>query len=89
MNDAEERFAARLADDLDRVLGPGLAIDEVELSVEPQMARVTATIRVGTRTEAIEASAPDVLGLYGPMVARAAGLRLGAAFRKVVEPRHA
>jgi hypothetical protein len=33
VNDAETRFAERLAEDLDRVLGVGIAIDDVELSV--------------------------------------------------------
>ena len=33
MNDAEERFAERLAEDLEHVLGVGIAIDDLELSV--------------------------------------------------------
>lgn len=85
MNDAEERFAERLADELAPVVGPAMRVDRVELQVG-SVAHVAATIRVGTRVETIEATGPDVLALYRPIVERAAELRLGDAFRRVVEP---
>jgi hypothetical protein len=87
MNDAEERFAARLAGDLERVLGVGIAIDDVDLAIaDDGSARVRATLLLGERVETIEASAPDVLGLYRPIVERAAELRLRSAFWQIVGP---
>ena len=86
MNDAEERFAERLAEDLERVLGVGIAIDDLTLAVDDGAARVTATVLVGERVETIEATGPDVLSLYRPLVERAAELRLGAAFWRMIGP---
>ena len=84
MNDAEERFAERLAEELEPVVGPALQVESVELTVG-SVAHVVATLRVDARVERIEATAPDVLGCYRPLVERAAELRLGDAFRRVVE----
>jgi hypothetical protein len=86
MNDAEERFAERLATDLDQVLGAGLAVDDIELSASPDEASVVATLLVEGRVETIEVSAADVLGLYRPLVERAAELRLRSAFWRMVGP---
>jgi hypothetical protein len=86
MNDAEQRFANRLAEDLDRVLGAGLAVDDVELSATGGEASVRATLLVEGRIETIEVSGPDVVGLYRPVIERAAELRLQAAFWRMVGP---
>jgi hypothetical protein len=86
MNDAEERFAQRLAEDIERVLGVGIAVDDVELQVEERRAKVVATLLVGDRVETIEAEAADILGLYRPIVERAAELRLANAFWQIVGP---
>jgi len=86
MNDAEEQFALRLAVDLERVLGVGIAIDDIELAEADDRARVRATLLVEGRVETIEAEAPDVLGLYRPVIERAAELRLGAAFWRMIGP---
>ena len=86
MNDAEERFAERLAEDLERVLGIGIAIDDLTLAIGEGTARVTATLLVGERLETIEATGPDVLSLYRPLVERAAELRLAAAFWRMIGP---
>jgi hypothetical protein len=86
MNDAEERFAERLARDLEEVLGAGLAVDDIELSTDAAVARVRATLLVEGRIETIEAEAADVLGLYRPLMERAAELRLGSAFWRMVGP---
>jgi hypothetical protein len=86
MNDAEERFAERLADDLERVLGVGIAIDDVDLEVGDDAAHVVATLLVGEHVETIEADGPDVLSLYRPIVERAAELRLRSAFWRIVGP---
>jgi hypothetical protein len=86
MNDAEERFAARLGRDLERVLGAGIAIDDIEMSTAGALARVRATLLVDGRIETFEVEADDVDGLYRPLIERAAELRLGAAFWRMVGP---
>jgi hypothetical protein len=86
MNDAEERFAERLSADLERVLGAGIAIDDVELTSGDSDVTVRATLLVEGRIETIEATADDVVGLYRPLMERAAELRLGAAFWRMVGP---
>jgi hypothetical protein len=86
VNDAETRFAERLGADLERVLGAGLAVDDIELSSAGDQATVTATLLVEGRIETIEVSAADVLGLYRPLIERAAELRLRSAFWRMVGP---
>jgi hypothetical protein len=86
VNDAEERFAERLAEDLERVLGAGIAIDDIELSDEDGTAHVRATLLIEGKVETIEADASDVVALYRPMMERAAEIRLGAAFWRMVGP---
>jgi hypothetical protein len=86
MNDAEERFARRVADDLERVLGIGIAIDDIELSAGESTAHVRATLLVEGRIETIEADATDILALHRPLIERAAELRLGAAFWRMIGP---
>lgn len=86
MNDAEQRFADRLAEDLDRVLGAGLAVDDIELSASGDEASVRATLLVEGRIETIEVSGPDVVALYRPVIERAAELRLRSAFWRMVGP---
>ena len=86
MNDAEERFAERLAEDLERVLGAGIAIDDIELSNAGEDVRVRATLLLEGRVETIEVSGPDVVALYRPLIERAAELRLAGAFWRMVGP---
>jgi len=86
MNDAEERFAERLAEDLDRVLRVGLATDDIELEVGDGAANVRAARLIGEKVETIEAWGRDVLSLYCPIIERAAELRLAAAFWRMVGP---
>ena len=88
MNDAEERFAERLAEDLARVLGVGIVVDDIELEVGEggRGARVTATLMAGPRVERIEAVGTSVLALYEPIVRRAAELRLKDAFWQMIGP---
>jgi len=86
MNDAEERFADRLAEDMEHVLGVGIAIDDLELSVGDGEARVVATLLIDGRVEQIEAAGPDLLSLYRPLVQRAAEVRLASAFWQMIGP---
>ena len=86
MNDAEQRFADRLAEDLAKVLGAGIAVDDIEISAGDAASSVRATLLVEGRIETIEVSGPDVVSLYRPLVQRAAEVRLGAAFWRMVGP---
>ena len=86
MNDAEERFAERLAVDLERVLGAGIAVDDIELSASDEQATVRATLLVEGRIETVEISGPDVVALYRPLIERAAEIRLAAAFWRMTGP---
>ena len=86
MNDAEHQFAERLATDLAQVLGAGIAVDDVELSAGDAGSSVRATLLVEGRVETIEVSGPDVVSLYRPLVERAAEIRLGAAFWRMIGP---
>lgn len=86
MNDAEKQFADRLATDLAQVLGAGIAVDDVEISADDGVSSVRATLLVEGRVEAIEVSGPDVASLYRPLIERAAEIRLGAAFWRMVGP---
>lgn len=86
MNDAEEQFAERLAEDLARVLGVGIAIDDLELSVADDEATVVATLLIDGRVERIEAAGPDLASLYRPLVERAAEVRLASAFWQMIGP---
>jgi hypothetical protein len=88
MSDAEAQFAARLAEDLERVLGVGIVVGDIELEVGEggRGARVRATLLAGPRMETIEAVAPTVLGLYRPILQRAAEVRLKDAYWQMVGP---
>ena len=87
MNDAEERFAERLADDLARVLGIGIVVEDIELTVEDGgAASVTATLLAGPRLETIEAHGESVLALYEPIIRRAAEIRLADAYWRMIGP---
>lgn len=86
MNVEEQQFAERLAEDLERVLGAGISIDDVELMSADGAVHVHATILIDGRMDTIEASGPDVAALYRPLMEKAADLRLGAAFWRIVGP---
>jgi hypothetical protein len=86
VNDAEEQFAERLAEDLARVLGVGIAIDDLELAVGADGAEVAATLLIDGRVERIEAAGPDLISLYRPLVERAAEVRLASAFWQMIGP---
>jgi hypothetical protein len=86
VNDAETQFAERLGQDLARVLGVGIAIDDIELELADGGARAVATLLIDGRVETIEASGADLLALYRPLIQRAAELRLAAAFWQMIGP---
>jgi hypothetical protein len=88
MNEAEERFAERLAEDIERVLGVGIVVSDVQLEVgeNGHGARVSATLLAGSRVETLEAVGTSVLALYRPILQRAAELRLKEAYWQIIGP---
>jgi hypothetical protein len=88
MNDAEERFARRLIEELDRVTGPGCLVGDVELSRpegEDGPVHVHAQIVLDERWTTIDAEADNLLALYRRLIERAAEARLASAFSRLVE----
>jgi hypothetical protein len=86
MNDAEEQFARRLAEDLEHVLGSGLAVADIELDTADGRAHASATLLIEGRVETVEVDAADIVSLYRPLMERAAELRLAGAFWRMIGP---
>jgi hypothetical protein len=83
MTEAEAAFAARLAVDLERVLGPGLAVADLEIAGDGPVA-MRAAIFVDGMVREIEATGETSLDAYRALMVAAAELRLGAAYRRIV-----
>ena len=85
MNDAEARLAERLAEDLERVLGTGIAIEDVELEGDgPVTIRVACLVDGAVRD--IEATGETTIEAMSGIVRAAAELRLARAFWQIVGP---
>jgi hypothetical protein len=85
VNDAEARFADRLATDLERVLGTGILIEDVEIEGdEPVVIRVACLVDGASRE--IEATGGTELEAAAAVIRLAAELRLSAAFWQMVGP---
>ena len=85
MNDAEERLAARLAEDLERVLRSGVLIGDLEVETEPRAA-ITVTCLLDGRAEQQRAEGADLVEAMAGVIRAAAELRLRGAFWQVVGP---
>ena len=86
MNDAEERFAERLSQDLKNVLGIGIAVEGLEISQHEGTKRVQVSILYDGRIDTIEAWAPDDASLYRLLMTRAAELWRVSAFSGLSGP---
>lgn len=85
MNDAEARLAERLAEDLERVLGTGIVIEDVELEGDgPVTIRVACLVDGAAR--AIEAEGATTIEAMSGIIRAAAELRLAHAFWQIVGP---
>jgi hypothetical protein len=87
MTEADEQFAARLAEDLERILGTGIMLEELDLGPgEGDPARIRAICLFDGRTEILEAEGETRLEAYNALVKAAAGLRLALAARNMIAP---
>jgi hypothetical protein len=85
MNDAEAQLAARLAEDLERVLGTGIVIEDLDIG-GPGPVTITVACLVDGRAREIRAEGETVIDAMSDVVRLAAELRLTAAFWQIVGP---
>ena len=96
MSEADQRFADRLVEDLARILGAGIMIDELDFGEDegdgadtrPQdgPARIRVLCLFDGRTETLEAEGETRLEAYNRLVIKAAEFRLGIAWRNMIAP---
>ena len=85
MNDAEARLAERLAQDLERVLGTGIMVQDLEIEGEgPVVIRVACF--VDGRSREIEAHGETAIEAISGVIRLAAETRLASAFWQMVGP---
>jgi hypothetical protein len=85
MNDAETRLAERLAQDLERVLGTGILIEDLEIEGEGPVTIRVACLSGGMSRE-IEAHGETAIEAITDVIRLAAETRLAAAFWQMVGP---
>jgi hypothetical protein len=85
MNDAETRLAERLARDLERVLGTGILIEDLEIEGEGPVTIRVACLADGMSRE-IEAHGETAIEAITDVIRLAAETRLAAAFWQMVGP---
>ncbi|HEX5014222.1 MAG TPA: hypothetical protein VFV72_08690 [Candidatus Limnocylindrales bacterium] len=87
MTEADEQFAARLAEDLERILGTGIILEELDLGPdEGDPARIRAVCLFDGGTQVLEAVGTTRLEAYNLLVKSAAELRLAMATRNMIAP---
>jgi hypothetical protein len=85
MNDAEARLAERLVTDLERVLGTGILIEDLEIDGEGPVTIRVACLVDGAARELV-ATGETAIDAIGDVIRLAAEARLRAAFWQVVGP---
>ena len=85
MNDAETRLAARLATDLERVLGTGILVEDLEIEGDGPVTIHVACLVEGQARE-IHAEGESAIEAMSNVIRLAAEMRLSAAFWQVVGP---
>ena len=85
MNDAETQLAERLSQDLERVLGAGALLEDLEIEGDGPVT-ITVACLVEGRSHEIRATGDSVVEAMGEVIRRAAELRLGGAFWQIVGP---
>lgn len=85
MNDAEARLAERLAQDLERILGTGILVQDLEIEGEgPVTIRVACFVDGQSRE--IEARGETAIEAISGVIRLAAETRLASAFWQMVGP---
>jgi hypothetical protein len=85
--EADEHFATRLAEDLGRILGTGILIDELDLGpTEGSRARIRVLCLFDGGGETLEAVGETRLEAYNRLVLAAAEMRLAIASRRMIAP---
>ena len=85
MNDAEARLAERLAADLERVLGTGILIEDLEIEGEGPVTIRVACLVDGMSRE-LEAHGDSAIEAITDVIRLAAETRLASAFWQMVGP---
>jgi hypothetical protein len=86
-SEADERFAERLAEDLGRILGTGILIDELDLGpTDDSPARIRVLCLFDGGTETLEAEGATRLEASERLVRAAAELRLALVSRRMIAP---
>jgi hypothetical protein len=87
ISEADERFVERLADDLGRILGTGILIDELDLGpTEDGPARIRVLCMFDGGSEVLEAAGETRLEAYNRLIRAAAEMRLAIAARRMIAP---
>jgi len=86
VNDAEEQFAERVANDLRRTFGIGIAVQGLEITERDGLKHVAVSILFDGRIETAEAWAPDDAALYRLLMSRAIELWRVSAFSGLIGP---
>lgn len=85
MNEAEARLAERLARDLERVLGTGILIEDLEITGDGPVT-IHAACLVDGRSQELVAEGATVLEAIRGVIRAAAELRLTSAWWQIVGP---
>ncbi|HYL41661.1 MAG TPA: hypothetical protein VET90_10155 [Candidatus Binatus sp.] len=83
--EANERFAERLAEDLSRVLGVGIALESVTLDGQTPV-MIEASGLVDGQVRELRGVGPTILEASRDLIRRAAELRLAAAWWRMIGP---
>ena len=87
ISEADERFAERLAEDLGRILGTGIIIDELDLGpTDDSAAKIRVLCLFDGGAETLEADGETRLEAYNRLVRAAAEMRLAIAARRMMAP---
>ncbi|HET9346613.1 MAG TPA: hypothetical protein VFO05_13025 [Candidatus Limnocylindrales bacterium] len=87
MNEPNDRFADRLGEELGRILGTGIILEEVDLGAdEASPAHIRAVCLFDGTSEVLEARGQTRQEAYDLLVKAAAELRLALASRNMIAP---
>ena len=84
ITDADERYLELIAIDCERVLGPGIEIERLELERDGNDAVLHLGYRLGTNTGSTDGRGPDPLAAHADLRQRLVEDRLAVGFRALV-----